>query len=146
MTKEAVQVTQLEKFIVQQMRRGYHCSQIMMQLTLMLRGRDEPFVLRAMGALGAGMFARRTCGTLTGAVCALSSYFPRGEGAPEPDGYQALVGELVEWFEGEYQSLDCRDLVRPEMDHILEICPSLMERTFHKMMELLDTYEIDPNV
>lgn len=138
-------MTQIEEFIAQQMRQGYHCSQIMLQLTLELRGREEPFALRAMGALGAGMFARRTCGTLTGAVCALSSYFPREEGAPEPDGYQAPAKELVEWFEHEYRSVDCRDLVSPELDDILVTCPEMMGRTFYKMMELLEAYEIDPN-
>lgn len=123
---------------------GLHCSQIMLQLSLDLREREEPFTLRALGALGGGMFAQRTCGTLTGGVCALSSYFPREEGEREPTGYQPLAKELVEWFEGEYGSIECRELVEFDRPHIMAFCPGLMARTFEKCVEILEAHGIDP--
>lgn len=123
---------------------GLHCSQVMMQLSLDMRGKDEPFVIRSLGALGGGMFAQRTCGTLTGAVCALSSYFPRNEGEKEPRDYQEPAKKLVEWFQGEYGSIECRDLVEYKRPSIMAVCPELMANTFEKLLEILEEYGIDP--
>ncbi|MDO4788361.1 MAG: C-GCAxxG-C-C family protein [Johnsonella sp.] len=123
---------------------GYHCSQIMMQLSLDLRGREEDFTIRSLGALGGGMFAQRTCGTLTGGVALLSSYFKRGEGEAEPTGYQECANRLVEWFEKEHGSIECRDIVVFKKEEILKVCPGMMERTFIKCMEILEEKEIDP--
>ncbi len=134
----------LQERVMEQLMKGHHCSQTMMQLSLDLRGREEPFTLRALGALGGGMFAQRTCGTLTGGVCALSSYVPCGEGDPEPKEYQAMAKELVEWFEAENGSLDCRDLVRFDMQSIMDFCPGLMARTFAKVLEILEAHGYDP--
>ena len=134
----------LDERIMELLGKGYHCSQVMMQLSLDLRGIDSPFTMRALGALGGGMFAQRTCGTLTGGVCALSSYFPRGEGEPEPREYQAPARELVEWFEAENGSADCRDLVQFNMEAIMQFCPGLMARTFEKCAEILEAHGIDP--
>lgn len=130
--------------ILELLQNGYHCSQIMMQLTLDLREMDEPFTIRSLGALGGGMFCQRACGTLTGAVCALASYVPRGEGEPEPLLYRSMVAELLTWFEAEHGSLECRDLVGQQMDQIMAYCPDLMARTFEKMLEILEDNEIDP--
>lgn len=123
---------------------GYHCSQIMMQLSLDLRNREEEFTIRALGALGGGMFAQRTCGTLIGGVLLLSSYFKRGEGEPEPTGYQQCAKELVEWFEQEFKSIECRDIVVFDKEEILRTCPGVMEKTFIKCLEILEENQIDP--
>lgn len=134
----------IDELVMEQLAKGHHCSQTMMQLSMDLREMDDPFTIRALGALGGGMFAQRACGTLTGAVCVISSYFPRGEGDPEPKGYQPLARELVEWFEKEYGSIDCRDLVQFDREHIMQFCPGLMARTFEKCLEILETNGIDP--
>lgn len=123
---------------------GYHCSQIMMILSLDMREREEPFTIRALGALGGGMYARRTCGTLTGGVAMLSSYFTREEGEPEPEGYKELAKELVEWFESDNGSIDCRDIVEFDWEEIMKTCPALLERTFLKCLEILEENTIDP--
>lgn len=135
----------LQERIMELSQTGLHCSQIMMQLSLDLREQEEPFTIRALGALGGGMFARRTCGTLTGAAAMLSSYFPRTENQPEPHQYQALARALVEWFEAENKSLECRDLVIFDPPHLLAFCPGLMERTFVKCLNLLEENGIDPS-
>lgn len=137
-------MAELNELVLEQLKNGHHCSQTMMQLSMDLREIDDPFLIRSLGALGGGMFAQRTCGTLTGAVCALSSYFPRPQGEPEPRGYIAPAKELVEWFEQEFGSLDCRDLVEFKMDSIMAFCPGLMARTFEKLLEILEKNGIDP--
>ena len=114
----------------------------MMRLSMELRGLDDPFVMRVMGALGGGMFAQRTCGTLTGGACLLSSYFPQSEGA-ETAAYPDLVRQLVAWFEKTYGTTECRDLAGAGMATAAEVCPRLMAETFAKCMELLEEAGID---
>lgn len=135
---------ELEEQVMDLLQKGYHCSQVMMQLSMDLRGIQDPFLIRALGALGGGMFAQRACGTLTGAVCVLGSYFPRGEGEAEPRGYQELANELADWFERTFGSLECRDLVEFRRDKIMAFCPAVMARTFEKVLELLEEHDIDP--
>lgn len=135
----------LQERIQELLAQGYHCSQVMMQLSLDYRGRTEEFTIRALGALGGGMFAQRTCGTLTGAVALISSYYPRGEQEPEPTGYQEAARELVEWFEQDNGSIECRDIVEFEREKIMQVCPGMMERTFIKCLEILEEHGIDPN-
>jgi C_GCAxxG_C_C family probable redox protein len=135
----------LEDKILEEMRKGYHCSQVMMRLSMETRGIDDPFTIRALGALGGGIASQRACGTLTGGACALSSYFNRGEGEPEPDGYKELVREFVSWFESENGSLECGDLVENDRTKRLAFCPGLMERAFGKIVEILEEHDIDPS-
>ena len=123
---------------------GYHCSQTMMLLSLALREMDEPFTIRAMGGLGGGMFAQRTCGTLTGGTCMLASYFMREGDEPEPTGYAPLAQALVEWFEKEHGSINCFDLVRFDQEHIAEVCPGIIAGAFDHCVELLRENGIDP--
>jgi C_GCAxxG_C_C family probable redox protein len=137
-------MSELGDKVMEEIFRGHHCSQVMMLLSMKMRGIDDPFTIRAMGALGGGMFAQRTCGTLTGGICAISSYFARHSGEAEPDGYKALAKEFVEWFEKENGSLECRDLVEYNRAKILEHCPGLMEKSFAKLIEILENHGIDP--
>lgn len=123
---------------------GLHCSQVVFQLSLDLREREEPFTVRTLGALGGGMFCQRACGTVTGGVCLISSYFPREDGEPEPMGYQQPARQLVQWFEQEYGSLNCCDLVLYDQEHIMQKCPGMMARTFEKCIEILEEHGVDP--
>lgn len=134
----------LNEMVMEQLQKGLHCSQTMMQLSLELREIEEPFTIRALGALGGGMCVQGTCGTLTGGLCVLSSYVPRPAGEPEPTLYKEMAKELVEWFQQEYGSLECRDLVPYEREKILAFCPGLMARTFEKVLEILEKNGIDP--
>ncbi len=128
----------LEALVKEQLQNGLHCSQVMMQLSLDMRGLDHPFAVRALGALGGGMCAQRTCGTLTGAVAAIGTYFPRGATQPEPAGYQAPARELVAWFTQEYGSLECRELLAGAPSGMAGFCPKLMVATFEKMLDILE--------
>lgn len=132
-----------EDRIMEQLRQGYHCSQALLKLSLDMRGLENPLLLRAMGPLGGGMFSGCVCGTLTGAVCALGTYFLRAEGEAEPTAYQAAARELTDWFAQTYKSLDCRELVEPRRDRIMAVCPGIMAATFEKMLEILEEHGID---
>lgn len=135
---------ELSERIMELLQNGFHCSQVMMQLSLDIRQMEEPFTIRALGALGGGMFARRTCGTLTGGVAMISSYFPRTAGEPEPMEYREAAKKLVEWFEEENGSIECKDIIEHDMEIILQVCPKIMEKTFLKCLEILEGCGVDP--
>ncbi len=137
-------MSELGERVAELLAQGYHCSQTMMKLSMEMRGIEDPFVLRSLGALGGGMFCQRTCGTLTGGVAVLSSYCPRQQGEAEPVMYQAMAKELVGWFEAGEGSIDCRDLVEFDRQKIMAFCPGLMERTFEKCLDILEANGIDP--
>ncbi|MDR2738929.1 MAG: C-GCAxxG-C-C family protein [Treponema sp.] len=130
--------------ISEALQNGYHCSQVMMWLSLELRDIHDPMVIRAMGGLAMGMFSAKTCGTLTGAACTLSSYFPRNEGESEPETYRAPVNEFVSWFKDQFGALDCLDLVENDQGQIQRFCPIMMEKCFAKIVEILEAHGIDP--
>jgi C_GCAxxG_C_C family probable redox protein len=125
------------------LQKGYHCSQTVMQLSLDLREISNPLLIRAMGALGLGMFSTETCGALTGSVCVISSYFPRNEGEGEPTAYQAPAHELVAWFKDQFGSLKCLDLVENDREQMRRFCPVLMEKCFAKIEEILEDHDVD---
>jgi hypothetical protein len=125
--------------IIEGLNRGYHCSQIMVWMTMEMRGISDPFILRALGGLRKGMFRDKCCGTLTGCVCALSSYIPRAEGELEPmEGYRPLVEEFTDWFVAENHTTECGDILARG-----EFCPELMEKSFAKTLEILEAHGID---
>lgn len=137
---------ELQMRITDLMSQGLHCSQVIMLLACEVRGVDDPGAVRAAGGLGGGMFCRENCGTLTGGAAVLGFYGARGGPGDEPDyDYRAAVKELVAWFETEFGSIECRDLVSEEREDRLRVCPAYVERTFLKCMEILDAYGVDPN-
>ena len=61
---------------------GYHCSQIIMIMTLETIGEENPQLVKAMGGLGGGIgYCGDTCGCLTGSACAIGYFL--GNLAPE---------------------------------------------------------------
>ncbi|MHC6201640.1 DVU_1555 family C-GCAxxG-C-C protein [Breznakiellaceae bacterium SP9] len=138
-------MSDLRDKIREALKKGYHCSQVMMWLSLELRGIRDPLVLRAMGGLALGMFSSKTCGTLTGAACTLSSYFPREEGDSEPMAYRVPVHEFVRWFREEFGAFNCLEIVENDQSAIQKYCPILMEKSFAKIAEILQSNGIDPS-
>ena len=129
--------------IEDKLQQGYHCSQIMLLLSLEMRGQENHLLLRAMGALGGGMFVGDACGTLTGGACLLSSYFPREEGHPEPTEYCQAVAELVQWFDVAYGARRCIELTGLQATQIRRLCPQMMADTFVRCIEILEEHGID---
>ena len=138
-------MTDLDDYIAELSGQGYHCSQIMMQLSLALRQQEDPLLIRSLGGLGGGMYRGKTCGTLIGASCVLASYVPRAEGEPEPELYKAMVREVVDWFETVQVSLECRELLKQDSISKVNLCPGRMAQTFEKVIEILESHGIDPH-
>jgi len=139
-------VNELNRRILELIGHGFHCSQIMLLLSHEMRGVENPELIRALGGLGGGMFCRKNCGTLTGGSCLLSSFGARGSIGDEPKlPYRKMAISLVEWFQNEFGSITCEDLVEFEKEKILEKCPEIIEKTFIKCMDMLTEAGVDVN-
>lgn len=86
--------------MLQLSQKGYSCSQILIRLVLEARGENNPALVRAMAGLAYGCGGgRATCGTLTGACCALALYAGKGrDDEPADDRLMLMQQELSDWF------------------------------------------------
>lgn len=79
---------------------GYHCSQMMMIMTLETIGEENPQLVKALGGLGGGIgYCGDTCGCLTGGACAIGYFL--GNLAPEEKEdvqMKPAVQELYQWI------------------------------------------------
>ncbi len=123
--------------------KGYHCSQIIMILTLETIGEEHPHVIQTLGGLGGGIgYTGDTCGCLTGGACAIS-YFLGKKTLEEPEDprMKPAVQELVKWFQGEtvpeYGGSDCKYITHLNQEEIVAVCPGLIANTYLKVMEIL---------
>ena len=81
-------------------RKGYYCSQIILELGLEAQGKHDPDLIRAAAglALGAGDNAG-TCGALTGAACLIALHGGKGQDSEtEADEFWLMLAELWDWF------------------------------------------------
>ncbi|NLO25193.1 MAG: C_GCAxxG_C_C family protein [Clostridiales bacterium] len=92
---------------------GYCCTQIMLKLALDEEEKENEDLLRAVSGLCRGIGGRqKTCGVLTGGLGILGLYAAKGKEAeyPEPN-YSDMTKEYLEWFENEFGSEECRDII-----------------------------------
>ena len=79
---------------------GYHCSQMIMIMTLETIGEENPQLVKALGGLGGGIgYCGDTCGCLTGGACAIGYFL--GNLAPkesEDPQMKPAVQELYQCF------------------------------------------------
>ena len=92
---------------------GYHCSQIIMIMTLETIGEENPQLVKAMGGLGGGIgYCGDTCGCLTGSACAIGYFLgnlapeekedaqmkPAGDQAVSAGGILVMEGNPGDWY------------------------------------------------
>ncbi|MBS3976696.1 MAG: C_GCAxxG_C_C family protein [Syntrophomonadaceae bacterium] len=129
--------------MVELSQKEFYCSQILLMLGLEAQEKINPDLVRAMNGLIGGLcFQGHNCGALTGGACLLALY--AGKGTPEEVGdsrLEKMVGELVEWFEQEYESkyggINCSDILENDLNKRKERCPQIVYDTFAKTKELL---------
>lgn len=127
---------------------GFACAQIMMQLVLDAEGKEDPDLIRSVGALNNGLRdTGLTCGALTGGACVISYYAGQGEAdeMPEPN-YDLMIQELHTWFTDEmtprYGGITCPEMLDEGSRDKLEVCPVVVEETFNKALEILDQHDL----
>lgn len=123
---------------------GLNCSQTMLFLSQEMRNAENKDVIYAMAGLGGGMSSGKACGALTGGACLISSYIVKDLNDEEAKMlYRKLVKEFVNWFEEEFGSTECRDLVLEDRESRMKFCPDLVAKCFTKAMEILSDNGID---
>lgn len=132
--------------------RGYACSQILIRLFLELRTEENPALVRAVSGLAYGCGGgRTTCGTLTGACCALALY--AGKGRDDETGSEQLIlmlQALSDWFEervgGRYGGTTCEIIVGEEGPQAArQHCGRIVAETYAKVLEILSAHGFDPS-
>ncbi len=123
--------------------KGYHCSQIIMILTLETIGEEHPHIIQTLGGLGGGIgYTGDTCGCLTGGACAISYFLGKREPEDTEDAQmKPAVQELVQWFQEEttpeFGGTDCRYITNLNTEAIMRICPELVAKTYLKVVDIL---------
>lgn len=121
---------------------GFCCSQILLILGLEAQGQENPDLVRAMEGLCGGFGrAGKTCGALTGGICLLGLQAGRGLATEPPIRHlNGMVKELVEWFEKEFNSFDCADILDGSLDADAAYpikCGQIVMSVYHKVQEIL---------
>ncbi|MCQ2501791.1 MAG: C-GCAxxG-C-C family protein [Lachnospiraceae bacterium] len=102
-----------EMFVLEQFRKGFDCSQVVLMAFADELGYDEEELARMSSAFGGGMFHGDTCGAVTGALMALGMRFGH-DSFGQNDRKQKIqekVAEFEKAFLEEKGSLFCRDLI-----------------------------------
>jgi C_GCAxxG_C_C family probable redox protein len=130
---------------------GFSCAQIIVLLTLEMRGEANNALVRSMAGLAYGCGSGRgSCGALTGAACALALY--AGKGGPDEEespSLQVMLEELNEWFleqvGSQHGGITCEAITGQEGPAASrQKCGALVAEAYAKVMELLVSHEIDP--
>lgn len=131
---------------------GFCCTQIMIKMALENEKKENSGLIKAVNGLCGGVgFSKRTCGVLTGGICILGLY--AGKGEPEEqksDDFMNMIKEYMDWFENEFESLDCADIIGVHVisDENGNInypvkCGNILLKSYEKVQEILSEYEYD---
>ena len=139
-------------------RQGYCCSQLLVQLLVQAQGREVPDLVRALHGLCHGIGqSGGPCGLLTGGACVLALLAGKGAEGEEPHPMlEAMCNDYANWFYQEcepFGGYGCENLSaglmrqagaagacgRPDM----RVCGEFLARCWEKILEILESYEID---
>lgn len=131
---------------------GYCCTQIIMKMALDEEEKENADLLRALNGFCMGVGStQRTCGVLTGGIAILGLYAGKGNDAEHPkEAYSAMVDEYTEWFEAEFGSTECRDIIgvcsvtdyATNQEYRLK-CGDTLMKSYAKVQEILENHEFE---
>ena len=113
--------------ILELIMQGYSCSQIIMLLGLESMEKENQDLIDAVNGLSNGLQIGSLCGTLTAAVCFLS--------LKKAD--RSTMENFIDWFNYEYGSLGCDEILNGNPLNRAEKCPIIVEETFDKLKDVL---------
>lgn len=125
---------------------GYCCTQIMMKMVLDDEGKENEDLIRAVNGLCMGIGStQKICGVLTGGISILGLYAGKGNDFeyPKPE-YSSMVDEFTEWFEEEFNSTECEDIIgvcsitdyTTNQDYRMK-CGDILTKSYSKIQEIL---------
>jgi len=125
---------------------GYCCTQIMLKMALDEEEKENEDLLRALNGFCIGVGSNpRTCGVLTAGIAVLGLYAGKGSDREySKPGYSDMVDEYTEWFESEFGSTECVDLIgvvtikewQTNQEYRLK-CGNLLIKSYAKIQEIL---------
>ncbi|AOY78341.1 redox-active protein [Clostridium formicaceticum] len=142
MNNEAFEIFQLSA-------QGFCCSQIFVILALRKEGKENPDLVRAMNSMCGGVgLSGKSCGILLGGLSVLGLYGGKGKDTEyRNESFTKMVKEFVAWFEEEFKSTDCIDIVgyqvisdeTGEESYPVKCGKSLLQ-SYYKVMEILEQF------
>ncbi len=115
--------------------KGYCCAQVMVGMGLLAKGEENDEFLQAVSGLCGGMRNMLLCGALSGAACMMTML--------DKENSREMIADLKEWFEGEYGTTLCGELVEYDATNKAHVCPPLIENTYLHVKEILGEYGVD---
>lgn len=97
---------------------GFNCAETVLKIVTAQWGIKNPLIPPIATAFGGGIGRRGSaCGALTGGVMAIGARFGRsvGSDAAARDKSYALSFDFAKWFEKEFGSLICYDLIQCDL-------------------------------
>lgn len=131
---------------------GFCCTQVIIKMVLDEEKKENRDLIKAVNGLCAGIaYSKRTCGVLTGGICVLGLYAGKGDASEYPsENYMKMIKEYMEWFEEEFESTECTNLVGVQVinDENGNInypvkCGDIIAKSYDKLQEILYKYEYD---
>lgn len=123
---------------------GYCCTQIMLKMALDEEGKENEDLIKSVNGLCNGIGGnQRTCGVLIGGVMILGLYGGKSGAEHYKSNYGDMVHEFIDWFEEEFESIDCMDLIgvtkfeKGDTSYMLK-CGDLIIKSYDKVIEILN--------
>lgn len=123
---------------------GYCCTQIMLKMALDEEGSNNEDIIRSANGLCNGIGGRQsTCGILIGGIMIIGLYAGKGrDDEYYKENYGDMVHEFTRWFEEEFESMDCIDIIGVnkfddgETSYMLK-CGHIIIKSYEKVIEIL---------
>lgn len=131
---------------------GYCCTQILVKMTLEAEEKENPDVMKAVNGLCMGIGGMQmTCGLLTGGIAILGLYAGKGKDNEQPHSdFFTMVKEYADWFESEFESTECRDIIGEcsmaeykSNQSLLMKCGNMLMKCYEKVQEILSEYNYE---
>lgn len=131
---------------------GYCCTQLMVKMALDEEEKENEDLLRALNGFCMGVGStQKICGVLTGGIAILGLYAGKGNDIEYPkEEYSSMVDEYTEWFESEFKSTECRDIIgvcsvtdyTTNQEYRLK-CGDILVKSYEKVQEILKDHNFE---
>lgn len=108
---------------------GLCCAQITVTAGLTIRGEENPQLVRSVRTLCSGMHRQKICGALTGGAIMLGLW--------ESPKTNLMVRELGDWFESEFGTSVCAELIAKRREDERYSCGNLIRASVQKCQDIL---------
>lgn len=131
---------------------GYCCSQVLIKMVLDVEERENADLVRAINGFCMGIgSSQKTCGVLSGGIAILGLYAGKGTDQEyQKQGFSEMVDEYNEWFENEFGSTQCQDIIgvcsltefQTNQEYRLK-CGDILIKSFTELRKILQDHDFE---